>query len=80
MIDRFMLFLMLGPVKVLVPFANMTHSCDAVFRRRLATRAILFSAAALGIAGALGRSMLDNLNISIPVLALTGGLCCFSLP
>jgi multiple antibiotic resistance protein len=72
-----MLFLMLGPVKVLVPFANMTHSCDAVFRRRLATRAILFSAAALGIAGALGRSMLDNLNISIPVLALTGGVVLF---
>jgi hypothetical protein len=28
----FMLFLMLGPVKVLVPFANMTHSCDGGFQ------------------------------------------------
>lgn len=73
----FMLFLMLGPVKVLVPFASMTRGRDQAFRRRLALRAIVFSAAALGIAGALGRSMLDNFNISIPVLALTGGVVLF---
>jgi multiple antibiotic resistance protein len=73
----FMLFLMLGPIKILVPFANMTRSCDPSIRRRLAIRAILFSAAALGIAGSLGRSMLDNFNISVPVLALTGGIVLF---
>src|SRR4051794_7943923 len=39
----FMLFLMLGPIKVLLPFANMTRGRDPVFRRRLALRAILFS-------------------------------------
>lgn len=73
----FMLFLMLGPVKILVPFASMTRGCDPVFRRHLALRATLFSATALAIAGALGRTMLDNFNISIPVLALTGGLVLF---
>jgi multiple antibiotic resistance protein len=72
-----MLFLMLGPIKILVPFVNMTRGADAVLRRRLATRAILFSAAALGLAGLLGRSMLENFNISLPVLALTGGLILF---
>ena len=73
----FMLFLMIGPVKILVPFVNMTRDTEAAFRRRLATRAILFSAAALAVAGVLGRSMLDNFNISVPVLALTGGLILF---
>lgn len=72
-----MLFLMLGPIKILMPFVNMTRGSDAAFRRRLATRAILFSTAALGVAGLLGNSMLDNFNIAVPVLALTGGLILF---
>jgi protein-S-isoprenylcysteine O-methyltransferase Ste14 len=38
-----MLFLMLGPIKILVPFVNLTRNADPVLRRRLATRAILFS-------------------------------------
>ena len=37
----------------------------------------MFSAAALALAGALGRSMLENFEISLPVLALTGGLVLF---
>jgi multiple antibiotic resistance protein len=72
-----MLFLMLGPIKILMPFVNMTRGSDAAFRRKLATRAILFSAAALAVAGLLGRGMLENFNISVPVLALTGGLVLF---
>jgi multiple antibiotic resistance protein len=72
-----MLFLMLGPIKVLMPFVNMTRGSDAAFRRRLATRAVLLSAAALAVAGLLGNGMLDNFNIAVPVLALTGGLVLF---
>jgi multiple antibiotic resistance protein len=72
-----MLFLMLGPVKILAPFVDMTQGSDPAFQRRLATRAILLAAAVLAIAGLLGRSMLENFNISIPVLALTGGVVLF---
>jgi multiple antibiotic resistance protein len=72
-----LLFLMLGPIKILLPFVEMTRDTDAAFQRRLATRAILFSAAALTLAGLVGRSMLDNFNIPAPVLALTGGLVLF---
>jgi len=72
-----MLFLMLGPIKILVPFVTMTRGAAAALRRSLATRAVLFSAAALAVAGVLGRGMLDNFNISLPVLALTGGLVLF---
>jgi multiple antibiotic resistance protein len=73
----FMLFLMLGPIKILVPFVTMTRSSEPRFRRRLATRAILFSAAALVVAGLLGRGMLENFEISLPVLAMTGGIILF---
>ncbi|MDL2410253.1 MarC family protein [Rhizobium calliandrae] len=73
----FMLFLMLGPIKILVPFVAMTSNCNRRFRRRMAARAILFSAAALAIAGLLGRTMLENFEISLPVLAMTGGIILF---
>ena len=73
----FMLFLMLGPIKILVPFVNMSQKADSVFRRRLATRAILFSAAALAIAVLLGRNLLEGFEISVPVLAMTGGIVLF---
>lgn len=72
-----LLFLMLGPIKILIPFVDMTDGADPAFRRRLAARAVLFSAAALGVAGLVGRTMLANFNIPVPVLALTGGLVLF---
>jgi multiple antibiotic resistance protein len=71
------LFLMLGPTQILVPFLAITGNCDPRFRRRMATRAIFFSAAALAIAGLLGRTMLENFEISLPVLAMTGGIILF---
>jgi multiple antibiotic resistance protein len=72
-----LLFLMLGPIKILVPFVELTRGADAPFRWRLATRALLFSAAALTLAGMLGRNILENFSIPVPVLALTGGLVLF---
>jgi multiple antibiotic resistance protein len=73
----FMLFLMLGPIKILVPFVSLTQNCEPAFRRRMATRAIFFSAAALAIAGFLGRTILENFEISVPVLAMTAGIILF---
>lgn len=73
----FMLFLMLGPIKILVPFVSLTRGADVAFRRRLATRSIVFSAAALALAVLLGRTMLENFDISLPVLAMTGGIVLF---
>jgi multiple antibiotic resistance protein len=73
----FMLFLMLGPIKILVPFVAMTRGSDRRLRRRLATRATLFSATALALAGVLGRFMLESFAVSLPVLAMTGGIILF---
>ncbi|UPY38436.1 MarC family protein [Sediminicoccus sp. KRV36] len=72
-----LLFLMIGPMKIIGPFVMLTRGADATFRRQLATRAILFSGAALAIAGLLGQRMLQNFNIPLQVLALTGGLVLF---
>lgn len=72
-----MLFLMLGPIKILVPFVTITKTWEPAFRRRAIQRAIFFSAGALAVAGLLGRTMLENFEISLPVLAMTGGVILF---
>ena len=72
-----LLFLMLGPIKILGPFVAMTQHADARFRRRLATRAFLFSVAAVAIAAGIGRRMLASFAIPLPVLVLTAGLILF---
>jgi multiple antibiotic resistance protein len=72
-----LLFLMLGPIKILGPFVAMTQGTEPAFQRRLATRAFLFSVAAVAIAGGLGRRMLASFAIPLQVLVLTGGLILF---
>jgi multiple antibiotic resistance protein len=72
-----LLFLMLGPIKILGPFVAMTQGSDVAFQRRLATRAFLFSVAAAAIAVGIGRRVLASFAIPVQVLVLTGGLILF---
>jgi len=72
-----LLFLMIGPIKILAPFVAMTAGAEPALRNRLATRGILFAAAALALAGVFGRNIMANFNVSVPVLALAGGLVLF---
>jgi multiple antibiotic resistance protein len=72
-----LLFLMLGPIKLLGPFAAATKGCDHVFRFRLATRAFLFSIGAVTLAASLGGQMLDNFAIPVLVLQIAAGLILF---
>lgn len=69
-----LLFLMLGPIKILVPFAAMTSGSDWGARCDLAWRSILFSLAIVVAAVAAGGIMLDSLQISLPALALVGAV------
>lgn len=72
-----LLFLMLGPIKLLGPFAAATKDSDGAFRLRLATRAFIFSVAAATIAAALGKRMLDNFAIPVQVLQIAAGVILF---
>jgi len=71
------LFLMLGPIKIIGPFARITRDADAALANRIALRAILFSSLALLLAAFLGESFLDNFNIPLPVLVLSAGIILF---
>jgi multiple antibiotic resistance protein len=71
------LFVTLGPLKVLGAFAQRTRGIDAATTRQIALWT--FAVATFGIvAGSLvGRSMLQNWGVSIPALTLTGGIVFF---
>ncbi len=69
--------LMLGPIKVLVPFVKMTGGADARLRRKLAFMSILISTASCLIAAFLGQKAMKNLHISISAIMLAGGIILF---
>lgn len=71
------LFLMLGPFKIIAPFAKLTKNATPALSRQLALRAILFSSAALLIAALLGQRIISNYGIPTPILAFAGGLILF---
>jgi multiple antibiotic resistance protein len=72
-----LLFLMLGPFKILVPFVRITKNADQKLARQIAVRAILYSVIALTIAAFLGQKILSNFGIPIPILTLSGGIILF---
>lgn len=71
------LFVTLGPLRLLAPFSQRTRGVDGATVRRIALWT--FAVATFGIvAGSfLGRSMLQNWGVSIPALRLTGGIVFF---
>jgi len=69
-----LLFLMLGPFKILGPFTQLTKGVDDRQAHRIAALSAVFASAALLVAAFLGRSILDSYRIPVPVMALSGGL------
>lgn len=72
-----LLFLMLGPFKIIGPFAKMTQTAEPAFTRQLAVRAIVLSILAILLASFLGENILTNFGIPVTILAMTAGLILF---
>jgi len=71
------LFLMLGPFKIIAPFAKITLKADPSLTKKIAFRSILYSSIALLLAGSLGETILSKYGIPIPILAMAGGIVIF---
>ena len=71
------LFLMLGPFKIIGPFAKITKGADAGLTGRIAVMATVFASVALVIAAMLGERILSSYGIPLPVLALSAGIILF---
>jgi multiple antibiotic resistance protein len=69
-----LLFLMLGPFKIIGPFAQLTKGAENRQAHRIAWLSIVFASAALLVAAFLGSRMLESYRIPVPVMALSGGL------
>ena len=71
------LFVALGPLNVIGPFATFTRGRDAAFKRGLAFRAFLVAAIALLFAATLGAKALEAWGISVGALLLAAGAMLF---
>jgi len=72
-----LLFLMLGPFKIIGPFLKITQTSDTAIVRRTALQATAFAGTALFLAAVLGDHFLVRYDIPLPVLALSGGIILF---
>jgi multiple antibiotic resistance protein len=72
-----LLFLMLGPFKIIGPFSKITQGADPKLIRQIAVRAMMFSSLALLLAAFLGQRIISNFDIPLPILAISGGLILF---
>lgn len=69
--------MMLGPFKMLGPFAKLTNEADPKFVRKIAFRAILYSLVTVALAAFLGAGILERVGVPIPILTLSGGIILF---
>jgi multiple antibiotic resistance protein len=68
------LFMLLGPLKVIGPFASVTRERDDAFVRSVAISATLASAAILAFIALAAGAMLGKFHLSLPSLKIAGGL------
>ena len=71
------LFVMIGPLKVIGPFAKMTAGWEGSRKRRLAFQAITIAALGALAAVTLGARLLQKWGVSLGALLLTAGLVLF---
>lgn len=69
-----LLFVTLGPLKILGPFMQLTRDTDEATMKKIAVRAFLLAVIAVVVGGFAGRTLIENWGISVPALLLTGGL------
>ncbi|HEY6360812.1 MAG TPA: MarC family protein [Vicinamibacterales bacterium] len=71
------LFVMLGPMKVLGPFAQRTRGIDDAAMRRIAWWTFVVATVGIVTGSLLGRAMLQSWGVSVSALRLTGGVVFF---
>lgn len=71
------LFVTLGPLKIIGPFARLTHGLDEKLLRGIALRTFVIALAAAVLGAFIGLLLLRNWDIPVPALLLTGGLIFF---
>lgn len=72
-----LVFVMLGPLKILGPFVKATQGADGTLLRRIALTAFALSTASLFAAMYIGENTLSKWRVSLPALTITAGALLF---
>jgi len=67
-------FMLLGPLKLIPPFAGLTQGADVQFKRDVATRSVVIASALCVLVALAGVTILGNFRISLEALRISGGL------
>ena len=68
------LFLTIGPLKIIPPFAKLTANADTRLRNRLAFRSFWISTLTILAVAFMGQNMVANYRVSLTALLTAGGL------
>ena len=68
------LFLTIGPLKIIPPFAKLTANADSGLRNRLAFRSFWISTLAILAVAFMGTNMVANYRVSLTALLTAGGI------
>ena len=71
------LLVMLGPLRILVPFVRRTQGLDEATIRKIAWWMFVIATLAIIVGSLLGRVMLARWHVSVAALRLTGGIVFF---
>jgi multiple antibiotic resistance protein len=74
-----LLFITLGPIKTIVPFVQLTAGSEPATLRTAAVRATLAATVVVILLFVLGEIVLEKWGVSLPAVALTGGIILFLL-
>ena len=72
-----LLFVTLGPIKIVGPFAQLTRDADESRMKQIAVRAFVIAVIAVVVGGFVGKTLLENWQISVPALTIAGGVIFF---
>jgi multiple antibiotic resistance protein len=72
-----LLFVTLGPVKLMGPFAQASRDLDEAALKRIALLTFSVGTTAALVGGITGKILLESWQISIPAITLTGGIIFF---
>lgn len=68
------LFSLIGPIRIVLPYAKLMQEHDAAFKRQVAIRAAIIASAVTAFVAIAGDTMLNNYHISFDALRISGSL------
>jgi multiple antibiotic resistance protein len=70
-------FIMLGPLRLIIPFSEITHDLDRSQRTDIALKSCGIALLSLFVGAVIGKALLFNWHVEVPVMMLATGIVFF---